>query len=354
MILSFVKHGGNSEQVSVLAIAISLFFMISGCSNSLEVDCGGKTTISAVENMLQQRLEDSVRKQLDSEGSIDGYDSAKLRVGTKQIKVVLADVRTIKKDPDSSRKFCSARLQLTLPNNVVEAANSARSIADMSDVKKLAHENRIDRDGNKYGRELEYSIQPTDDGKKIIAETDEDSSLFTFLTELFSSYLLSEEVRNKAIEADKAAAADAREERRAEEEVSSARNEQALATLDESKVQNRMANERINAVWASIPKSTKDRLRELQRAWIRKAAAKCKLEAAGKSDISAEREAIRLRCDTSEQLARASQLERFVSYEDNSASRKFDASARAGEDAATDAAATAEEGADAAAAAEDE
>jgi uncharacterized protein YecT (DUF1311 family) len=328
-----INKDSNFRNIAYLLPCIMLPLILSSCSNAVDVECGGQATISAVEEMLQKSLEDSVRNQLDSEGSIDGYDSSKLRSGTRQIKVVLEDVRTIKDDPDSSRKSCSARVELTLPNNVIEAADSARSLAGMSDVKKLAHQNRIERSGNKYGRELEYSIQPTDDGKKIIAETDEDSSLFTFLTELFSSYLLSEEVRNRAIEADKLAANEAREAKMLEEETESAIQENALANLNEAKVENRLAVQRINAIWGAIPKSTKSRLLDLQRAWIRKTTAQCKVEAAGTSELSADREATRLRCETRAQVQRASQLERFASYEDDT-STEADAAVE-GADAAT-------------------
>jgi uncharacterized protein YecT (DUF1311 family) len=320
-------------------ITAILMLTLNGCSGKVEVECGSSATISAVEEMLQKRLDDSVRNQLDTEGSIDGYDSAKLRSGTRQIKVSLEDVRTIKNDPDSSRKFCSARIQLALPNNVITAADSARMIAKLDDVKKLAHQNRIERSGNRYGRELEYSIQPTDDGKKIIAETDEESSLFTFLTELFSSYLLSEEIRNKAIEADKIAADEARDAKLAEQEVVGARNEEASANLNEAKVENKLAVQRINAVWGGIPKNTKSRLLDLQRAWIRKTTAQCRVEAAGTSELSADRDAVRLRCETRAQLERSRQLERFVSYEDDSANRASAMADEAG--AAADAAAAA-------------
>ncbi len=325
---------------STASITVLAMLTLSACSSKVEVECGSSATISAVEEMLQKRLDDSVRNQLDTEGSIDGYDSAKLRSGTRQIKVSLEDVRTIKDDPDSSRKFCSARIQLLLPNNVITAADSARVMAKLDDVKKLAHQNRIERSGNKYGRELEYSIQPTDDGKKIIAETDEDSSLFTFLTELFSSYLLSEEIRNKAIEADKIAADEARETKLAEQEVEGARSEEASANLNEARVENKLAVQRINAVWGGIPKTTRSRLLDLQRAWMRKTTAQCRVEAAGTSELSANRDATRLRCETRAQLERARQLERFVSYEDASTA---DATARAGQmaDRAVEAAARA-------------
>jgi uncharacterized protein YecT (DUF1311 family) len=344
--MSFAVKAPAFKKSSALLFCAFATFNLTACSNAVEVECGGDATIAAFEEMLQKSLEDSVRSQLDSEGSIDGYDSSKLRSGTRQIKVSLQDVRTVKDDPDSSRKFCSARVELKLPNNVIEAANSARSLAELSDVKKLAHQHRIERSGDKYGRELEYSIQPTDDGTKIIAETDEDSSLFSFLAELFASYLLSEEVQNRAIEADKLAADEAREAKLAEEEADAALNESALANLNEAKVENRMAVQRINAVWSAIPKGTKGRLLELQRAWIRKTTAQCKVEAAGTSEISAEREATRLRCETRSQLQRARQLEQFASYGedygDDAASEASDAAARAGEAAARAAEAAAE------------
>lgn len=294
-----------------------MLFVGAACSNNVAVECGGEPTIAAVESMFQKELEKSVRNQLDSEGSLEGYDSAKLRTGTKKVTVTLEEVRTVRDDPDSSRQFCSARIMLKIPDNVIEAADNTRALAELDNVKKLANQNRVERSGEKYGMELEYSIQPTDDGSKLIAETDGDSSLFTFLTELFASYLLSDEVRNNLIEAEKAEAAEEREKRLAEEELDSALQSEASANLGEAKVEYKMSMDRINAIWGAIPKSTRNELLPLQRAWIKKKEAACRVEAAGSDEQTGNREANRLRCDVRMTDARSSQLQRFVSYEDD-------------------------------------
>lgn len=302
---------------TLLFPVVAMLFSSAGCSDKVTVECGGEPTIAAVEAMLQKELEKSVRNQLDSEGSLEGYDSAKLRTGTKKVTVTLEEIRTVRDDPDSSRQFCSARIMLKIPENVVEAADNTRALAEMDNVKKLASQNRVERSGDKYGMELEYSIQPTDDGKKLIAETDGDSSLFTFLTELFSSYLLSDEVRNNVIQAEKAEAAEEREKRLAEEELDGALKSEASANLGEAKVQYKMSMDRINAIWGAIPKSTRNGLLPLQRAWIKKKEAACRVEAAGSDEQTGNREANRLRCDVRMTDARSNQLERFVSYEDD-------------------------------------
>jgi uncharacterized protein YecT (DUF1311 family) len=325
-----------NQRTACLAAVSACSFVVGGCSNSVKVECGGEATIVAVESMFQKELEKSVRNQLDSEGSLEGYDSAKLRTGTKKVKVTLEEIRTVRDDPDSSRQFCSARIMLKIPDTVIEAADNTRALAEMDNVKKLANQNRVERSGDKYGMELEYSIQPTDDGTKLIAETDGDSSLFTFLTELFASYLLSDEVRNNVIEAEKAEAADEREKRLAEEELDGALKSEASANLGEAKVQYKMSMDRINAIWGAIPKSTRNELLPLQRAWIKKKEAACRVEAAGSDEQTGNREANRLRCDVRMTDARSNQLQRFVSYEED-----YDA-AEAGAEAAAAGAAAAE------------
>jgi uncharacterized protein YecT (DUF1311 family) len=245
-------------------------------------------------------------------------------------------------DPDSSRQFCSARVMLKIPDNVIEAADNTRTLAEMISIKKLANQNKVERSGDKYGMELEYSIQPTDDGTKLIAETDGDSSLFTFLTELFSSYLLSDEVRNSVIQAEKAEAAEEREKQLAAEELEGALKSEASANLDEAKVQYKMSMDRINAVWAAIPKSTRSGLLPMQRAWIKKKEAACRVEAAGSDEQTSNREANRLRCDVRITDARANQLERFASYENDYSAVEEAASAAAADAGAAAARAGAE------------
>jgi hypothetical protein len=139
---------------------VTLLAVTGGCSNNVKVECGGEETIAAVEDMIQKELEKSVRKQLDSEGSVEGYDSAKLRTGTKKIEVKLEEVRTVRDDPDSSRQFCSARIMLKIPDNVVDAADSTRALAELDSVKTLANQHHVERMGEKYGMEWNTASSP--------------------------------------------------------------------------------------------------------------------------------------------------------------------------------------------------
>jgi hypothetical protein len=90
------------QRAILLLGASTMLFASAGCSTNVKVECGGEPTIAAVESMLQKELENSVRNQLDSAGSLEGYDSAKLRTGTKKVKVTIEEVRTVRDDPDGT------------------------------------------------------------------------------------------------------------------------------------------------------------------------------------------------------------------------------------------------------------
>lgn len=264
--------------------------------------------------MFQKHLQESVRKQLDVEGSLDGYDSAKLRTSANQITVSLEEVRTLRDDPDSSRMFCSARVLVKIPSETLETTDATRSLAQIGSVAKLANQNGIERYASSYGVELEYSTQPTDDGTKVVAETTGQNPLFPFLTEIYASYMLSDAVKNRVAEADKAANDEEQQQKVADAEVEAAQKESASADANEAKIENTIAVQRIAAIWQAIPKETRARLLELQRAWIRKKTAACRVEAAGTSTLAAAREANQLRCETRLTNERSRQLEPLASY----------------------------------------
>ncbi|MEE9433060.1 MAG: hypothetical protein V3V15_02320 [Sphingorhabdus sp.] len=298
-----------------LLLTVMVMLTLWGCKQaSTSSACGSEAAVAATEEMFAKLTDQKVRALLDSETRLEGYDAAQLRAALSSISIKLHDVRTTKKDPDSSRNFCAARFEFKLPGTVIEGAESARTIAEADNLSKLAHQKGVRKSGGAWEDDLEYSIQPTDDGGKLIAEADKDASIFDFIGDVYISYLLSDDIREKKVGEDKAEAAEVAAENAAEREMDQALTERAAANLNEARVANKMTAERIAAVWDAIPEPVQKQLKPLQQAWNKKTSAQCKVEAAGSSEYKADRQAVRLRCESQAHLSRIRELERYASY----------------------------------------
>ena len=67
-----------------------------------------------------------------------------------------------------------------------------------------------------------------------------------------------------------------------------------------------------NAVWQGIPAESRARLLDLQKAWVRKKDADCRVEAASASADPTETQVARLKCDTRMQGERANWLRQYM------------------------------------------
>lgn len=321
---------------SILAIAGLL--TLAGCGKP-SADCSSAEASSAVSDMLKRSVEDEVRKLLEEGAELASFDRSKLSAALSKAQIELTEVRTTRDDPDSSRKFCDAKVSLKFSQAVIRVIDDARSVAGLEDRASVANRSGLRHDALGFSTELEYSVQPTDDGKKVIAESDGQISLVQALAELFSTYLLSDEIRAAKIESDQIEAKRLAEERSLAEQEEAARSQLAEASLEEAKAENRLAVQRIGAVWKAIPQSSRNRLAPIQTAWNKKISAQCTVEASSQSTDPKLVQAAKLRCETSSIFDRATELERFTFYKDNSAAGAAIDAAEAAAREAADAAA---------------
>ena len=139
--------------------------------------------------------------------------------------------------------------------------------------------------------DIDFNVQPTDDGSKVFAETESGNNIVGFAAEVVASELLRASVEDAK-----------RQQQQAVEEQNAAQSaalaEQQSANVASAKTDNQLAVQTIGATWQALPPATRSRLLPLQRAWIRKKDADCAVEAAGASVELTEKEMARLRCDT--------------------------------------------------------
>lgn len=306
----------------ILSSVVLMTLIVMGCSNQTkDMGCGSSSAQSALAEFLQERIEKDTKQAIKDTGESKGYDAAKLRNSIESVKFEFDDVRTVSKAKDSTRQFCAAKLKINIPIKLSDEVNAILELAEQPGVGALATDHDLSKEVNTYFFDLEYSVQPTDDGSKLIAETDTESSLIEFFTAFFGVYAMSDEIKQLSLEEKREEMAEEREKRQAEreqkameDEEQAALNEQASAILNEAKVNHELAVERLNAVWSALGKAGRAAFLEQQRAWLKRVAADCKVEAAGSSPSKAVREANRLNCEAKAQWARANYLEGYIGY----------------------------------------
>lgn len=312
--------------VRILGVFSILVLILSGCSQTKETGCGAPAAKTALTQFLHKRIEKDTKQAIKDTGESKGYDAAKLRSTIKSVKFSFDEVRTVSKAEDSTRQFCAAKAKITIPTKLLDEVNAILELAEQPGVGALATDHDLSKEVNTYFYELEYSVQPTDDGSKIVAETDTESSLLEFFTAIFGVYAMSDEIKQLSLEEKREEMAEERVQKQAEREQQAmkneeqqALNEQAAAILSEAKVNNDLAVERLNAVWSALGKEGRTAFLEQQRAWLKRVTADCKVEAAGSSPTKSVREANRLNCEAKAQWARANYLESYIGYWDGDA-----------------------------------
>jgi uncharacterized protein YecT (DUF1311 family) len=282
-----------------LLLSLSMFvgLALGGCSKPA-ADCGGMDSLATVVPIIQHRLEEKTTDRLRAANGTPPAALSRVRATVAQATMRIEDVRTTQSDPNSTRRFCMGRLKVVIPQGVLQEADRGRQAMSASTVSDLAATSGIERDADAFVADVEYNVQPTDDGTHIYAEIEHSEGYVNFLAEVLTSYLLRPVVEQARIEEQRAA----EEQQRAEQEQQRAQQaavaEQRSAILDQVRSENRLVTQTINAVWSNIPQSTRDQLLDLQRAWIRRKRADCQIEAASASTDPQEQEAARIRCDT--------------------------------------------------------
>jgi uncharacterized protein YecT (DUF1311 family) len=296
----------------VLHTALLALVFLSACSKG-RVDCGSDSAFEAVIPLVQEKIDQKTRDRVHAANNNQPIATSRVRAAVRQATFTIIDVRTTQQDPNSTRRFCVGRLKVAIPPAVVQEADRGRQAAGIGTILQLAEGSDIDRDGGAFVVELRYNIQPTDDGNRVYAELEEADGAANFFAETFAFYLLRPIVEQARIEQDRQAADQRRLEQQQEQEQEAALTEQRAAILDQARSENRLSEQTINAVWRGIPPDTRSQLLEMQRAWLRRRVADCRIESAAASTQPQEREAARLRCDTRVTNERINYLRQFAS-----------------------------------------
>ncbi|POZ50023.1 lysozyme inhibitor LprI family protein [Methylovulum psychrotolerans] len=311
--------------------------LLSACDKQTpEASCSSE----AAYTLISQTIIDAVEKKTSDEKYTDTgefiFDKAKIRASLGQLQIAVESVRTTKEDPNSSKKFCSGVLKVTIPASMLADADQAKGLQNKSKISEDARELDIDNNINVFTKkDFEYSVQPTDDGKELYVES-ENTLWVSLLNDIASSALLkpilevkkAEQIRQNAqekqevenlkqeaeaskLEAERLSALQEKQE--ADQLKQDLLAKQAVIAPEQSADNNQMqqqevakykakdaldeANKQINIVWKSATKNTRAVLLSEQRKWLKQRENECERKASiEEPDNSIVQETIKLYC----------------------------------------------------------
>lgn len=256
---------------SILCSILSL----SGCDKftGKSVKCNDdevkKLVIEDFNKKLLDNAEQSIKELIKNENIT--IDMGKLRSALKQITFTTSDIRTNNSDPNSNKEYCSTSFSVDIPSQIIKDANGARAVYDETNISQIAVLSDIASENGKFKKELDYSVQPTDDNKTILVNLENPESLVYFVRDV-AVYSLIKSARENAI------ALAEQENQKAIEAENAAQQEYRNLLLQEAQNKLNIANGNLNLVWNSTTKEIRAQLLDEQRLWLKKREIECKLD----------------------------------------------------------------------------
>lgn len=242
-----------------------------------------------------------VKELIDTENVT--IDMGKLRSTLQQITFNVNDVRTNNSDPNSKKQYCVTEFVVKVPDQMVKDADAARAVYDENNIAQAAVLSDLSFEANQLKKEIEYLVQPTDDGKKVYVTLENPDALAYFVRDIAVDSLVKTARQNAAEVAKQDEIKRVAEEEAAAQEYQSVLISEAKTNLDK-------ANENLNLVWNSTTKEVRSRLLDEQKIWLKKRELECKLE----SSNSDNPEVYRINCETNMTTQRTSELRQKIYY----------------------------------------
>ena len=296
-------------KMKLIALSLSGLALV-GCEKATSligggVKCDSEISKDVVVKTFSKNISDIASDRVKELIEIENLtvDMGKLRSALQQITFNVTSVRTNNSDPNSNKKYCVTEFVVNIPSQMVKDADAARAVYGDNNIAQSAVLSDLSFDNNQLKRELEYFVQPTDDGKEVFVTLENPDSLAYFVRDIAIDSLLKAARQNAAAVAKQAETKRIAEENAAVEEYQNLLIMEAKTNLDQ-------ANENLNLVWNATTKDVREQLLAEQRIWLKKRDLECKLE----SSDSDNPEVFRFNCETNMTNERISDLRRKIYY----------------------------------------
>ncbi len=218
-------------KLKTFLIISSLSVALTGCNNlfSKHTKCDDEQGLKLVENVLRDDLNKSLEKDLKGfiqRGEIKDLDPAKLKLSAQSVQFKLVDSRTDHIDPESTKTKCSLDLTVTIPSDLLKKSDEARAKVSSDSVDTQALKENIDYTTGKITQVLNYTLQPTDKGDKVIAFVADTNASRKFISDTLLFAFLKPQIEKNQIRNT------SNQARYSDESVNQAANQAAHAAME--------------------------------------------------------------------------------------------------------------------------
>lgn len=274
---------------------------ITGQSVKCDNDTAKQLVVESFSKTVSEVASQRVKELIASENIT--IDMGKLRSTLQQITFNVSDVRTNNSDPNSKKQYCVTQFVVKIPDQMVKDADAARAVYDENNIAQAAVLSDLSFETNQLKKEIEYLVQPTDDGKKVYVTLENPDVLAYFVRDIAVDSLL-KTTRQNAVEVAKQ-----EEIKRISEQEAAAQEYQSVLLL-EAKTSLDQANENLNLVWNATSKEIRAELLDEQKIWLKKRELECKLS----SNETDNPQLHRFNCEANMTTQRTSELRQKIYY----------------------------------------
>ena len=274
---------------------------ITGQSVKCDNDTAKQLVVESFSKTVSEVASQRVKELIASENIT--IDMGKLRSTLQQITFNVSDVRTNNSDPNSKKQYCVTQFVVKIPDQMVKDADAARAVYDENNIAQAAVLSDLSFETNQLKKEIEYLVQPTDDGKKVYVTLENPDVLAYFVRDIAVDSLL-KTTRQNAVEVAKQ-----EEIKRISEQEAAAQEYQSVLLL-EAKTSLDQANENLNLVWNATSKEIRAQLLDEQKIWLKKRELECKLS----SNETDNPQLHRFNCEANMTTQRTSELRQKIYY----------------------------------------
>jgi len=160
----------NVKQLIFLVFLVPVGLVLSSCSKT--ASCQSDATYKVLSENLIEQVEKKMLSEKDPNTSKFVFESKdKVRASLAQLQVTVESVRTTKEDPNSTKRFCSGVLKVTIPTSMLSDADQSKELENKPKISEDIRTYDIEKNINVFSKKgFEYSVQPTDDGKELYVE----------------------------------------------------------------------------------------------------------------------------------------------------------------------------------------
>ncbi|GHA03583.1 hypothetical protein [Novosphingobium arvoryzae] len=193
------------------AVAAGIALSLSGCSAVQKTtDCSDQDATDATINALKDAIEKAAEPRVRGSDGNPVILTSKIRSAIAQLKFSIEAIRTSKSDPQSTKRYCTGTLKVVYGIAMIKDADDVRHDSGLDSVDVLADKSSIERSADYFKVDIDYNVQPTDDGKMIVSSVENASDKIEVFAEVLTSHLLKpviDEARRRGIQLKGAASA---------------------------------------------------------------------------------------------------------------------------------------------------